>query len=211
MKKLFTGLTLIASILFAQQAAATLTSLDPSYQETEVGKVFAVTLSISDIPETRNLGYWEFSVSFDPDLLGFYGIGFGDPFVDSYFTTGNYYVRDYPHYASTAPPDYHSVDMRSHSDYPDPSVSYFSPEYNEFSATQAKDFILATIYFEALAEGESGLFLSPGFSIEDISTAGLGTDWESASVKIRSAPEPVSLALLGLGLAGISFARRKKY
>ena len=213
MKKLFLALVVTTFLsLFAQQTVAmAVTELSPSYQEVEVGDIFAVALSISDVPEDKNIGLWEVYISFDPSLLGLYGITFGDPFIESYCSEdGSFWLLDGPYPSSN--PDYRSINMWNGcgpSSGPIPTRG--SPAYDAFSSLQPKDFILATVYFEALAEGESDLILTPGFvELEDVDNGHVPSSWESANVSIRSAPEPSSLALLALGLAGISFACRKK-
>lgn len=50
----------------------------------------------------------------------------------------------------------------------------------------------------------------PGFDFTFTGTYMIGTDFRSGTFNISAVPEPASLALLGLGLAGLGFSRRKK-
>ena len=70
---------------------------------------------------------------------------------------------------------------------------------------QADAFVLATIVFEGLGTGVSGISLS-GVGLADSTGASLAATLEDGIAEI---PEPSTALLLGLGLAGVAAATRR--
>lgn len=84
--------------------------------------------------------------------------------------------------------------------------------FNSFKALlPTGDFSVATLQFSAKASGNSSIQLSesPSFPFANDLAEVIAVDYGSASVSISAVPEPGSMAMLLLGLAGLGLWRRQ--
>ena len=183
-------LCLLVGAVVPQAAAIPIVSVQPSTQEVVVGQNFFVDISISDVTD---LFTWGMAVAFDPAVIEAIGDAEG-PFLQTGGTT--FFI---PGIINNAAGDIEAAATLLGSI---PGVTG--------SGT------LWTIEFKALAIGASTLSLF-NISLFDSTTPGSNTiedfDIVNGSVTVKrssAAPEPAILALMGLGLAGIGYQRRKQ-
>jgi len=133
-----------------------------------------------------SLGVFDLDIGFDPAILGFNSVTFGDQL--DLWGLGSW---------TEVTPGVGTVNLFELS-FDDPS---------DLENFQADSFTLASLTFDTLALGTTSL---------DIGINDLGNAWGdplAANVQngsISPVPEPATLLLLGSGLAGIGFLRKKK-
>ncbi len=161
-------------------AAAAIVDVIPSQQQDVVGGVVTVDVVISDLKGTA-VGGFDFDLAYDSAVLSFSGVTFSDELND--------------------PTDPWIDTLRGF----DSTVNVYEVSDLIDLSTQATEFALATITFNAVAEGSSDLIVSIN-SLSD----GLAGDIDVTAINNGAAeivPEPATLLL---ALAGAGFIRRKR-
>lgn len=196
MKKLVLTLMMLCLSLPVVQAQAITLSLDPNPSSVNVGDSFLVNMNISGLGGlSPNLGGFFVDIRFDSTLFSLNSVTFGSHLGD--IVSGE-------------------ADADSDSSIPG---ALFLDETSfllsgDLIQNQPSLFTLATLSFTGLSAG-SGWF---GFDYADLSdTDGNPLFYETilgAQVDVNAAPAPVpepgTLGLLGLGLAGLFVARRRQ-
>lgn len=191
LRKVFSGLAAATLLCGSLSANAIMISVAPSMQTVSVGDSLFVDVVISDLGAgaAPTIGAFDIDVMFDTGVLDLTSVVFGTGLdvlglgsLQGVIGTGPINVFE---------------------------VSLDNP--GDLRALQADSFTLFTMNFDALAAGMSGIDLM----VNDLSSAGgrsfprVGVASGEVSVeRAQDMPEPATMLLFGLGLAGLGFARR---
>ena len=199
MKRAFLSALVFGSAFILNSGLAQAISLDfaPTTQSVTLGGPTTVALRISGLGDLTapSLGVFDLSVGFDPTILSFSSVAYGDPLLGDQldlFGLGGFTVT-----TSGAG-----------------VVNLFELSFDsaaDLNALQAGEFTLATLTFYTLSTGTSPLTFAVN-ALGDAEGAALTATLGAGSVAVASAavPEPGTLLLLGSGLAWMFFIGYRK-
>ncbi len=201
-------LSFVIVVMFAcaGTAFATSISVTPSFQAVLVGDLVQVKLDVADIPVNTAVAGYGFRLQYDPTILTFSSVSFGDPALSTFLDYNQGYNENY----STLP-SYNAVHVFG-------GASGILSK-TELIALQPQDITLATFFFNAVAPGTSLLHVQPGIEFlegpnSSGSSGGPGftssSDIFHGSVQVTAVPVPASLFLLASGLSALVGLRRKQ-
>ena len=182
----------LAVVLGAGQASGDITlAFDPSSQTVGLGESVDVAITIAGLVDfdAPSLGGFGFDVLFDDSILSLDDVVFGDPVLGDQldlFGLGHDEFRD-----DTSPGTAYIFEL-----------SYDSEQ--ELNDLQADSFTLATLTFDTVGLGTSGLLISldlPGALSDSLGSA-LNATAGTAQVAVVSAPSAMLLGALGVGIVG---------
>jgi len=196
-KKVFLSITCMALLVFSISTvqATIILSIEPSAEKIHGVEQLDVDIVISGLvddpatsPANENaLGAFDLRLVYNPFVLDFTSIVFGDQLDILGLGSITDFAKD-----------------------PNPSigaVDFFEISLDsifELETSQADSFTLATLSFIGLSSGFSSLNLAVPV-LSDAWGNSISATVHSASVRV---PEPMTLALLSLGLVGLCFSRR---
>jgi len=217
MKKLIILLVAFLMLVLcnATVSQAVTLSFDPAFQGVLLGNQVDVNVVISGLgnysPDSLSVFDMDISFSFDSTFLAFTSVAFGS-YLGSAVDDSDYW--DYFFNPFPSDPYYENAEALSdYIDYGTGQVKIWEISLlpvSELDALQPSNFTLATLTFDTLALGTSPLSISIN-SLGDSDGLPLTTySLESGSINVVLVPEPATLFLLGTGLAGIGFLRKKR-
>jgi predicted extracellular nuclease len=172
-------------------AGAAVVSVSPLTQQTAVGGVASVTVSISDLASTESLGAFDINLDFDPAVLSFSSVTFGTGLDVLGLGLG---IQAY------------GPDGTGRMNIFEVSVD----EVADLNTLQLDAFSLFTLTFDAIGAGTSNLTLNLA-DLADADGLALAASVQHGSVEVTPVPLPGALWLLasGLSAAGVALRRRR--
>jgi len=196
MKKLFLSVVVTFVFIFTAATSHAIT-IGFDFQSVFLGDSVDVEVVISGLGDFSpdSLGTFDMNISYDPTVLGFSGVTFGDPILGDQLDLFDFGMNFMGEFSFNGLVNIYEISF----DLPD-----------DLNSLQASTFTLATLSFDALAVGTSSLIYN---------SVMLGDSWgeplmvamlESGEVDVAPVPEPATLLLLVSGLIGIIGLNRNK-
>ncbi len=188
------GSALLLWVSSVSQAATI--SFDPATQTAPAGSSLSVKLGISGLGGgvAPSLGTFDLNIGYNPSLLSFTGVSFGDPVLGDQLDL--FGLGSLTGSSNTTPGTVNVFELSLDS-------------VADLNSLQAAGFTLATFTFSALSEGTSPLSISIN-TLGDANGAPLAATTTSGSITVTAVPLPGAVWLFGSGLLGLmGMARRK--
>ena len=199
-RMLVLGCALALLFFTSTNSHAILIGLDPVSQNAAAGSSVDVNLFISGLGDhtAPSLGAYDLNVNFDPAILAFNSVAFGDPLLGNQldlFGFGNLSGSD------------NTISGK---------VNLYELSFDlaqELETLQPGSFVLARLTFDTLTVGTSPLDLSLN-ALGDASGDPLSAELHNGSINVNSTtpvPEPATILLLASGLGcGWVFGKKKE-
>jgi hypothetical protein len=196
MKKAFVSfLVLTFLVMFGSSASyATSIGFEPASQTVDLGTQVNAALVISGLGGGTALGVFDVTISFDPLILAYSSVTFGDPVLGDQLGLGSLPI-------TFETPSTGAVELFE--------LSFDSPA--DLNSLQASSFTLATLAFDAVGVGTSSLDMTI-HSLGDAYGASITADITNGSVDVQASaiPEPSVLLLLASGLVALGLIAKKR-